>query len=163
MNTYKRLFGSGPLGVALSLAVTLAAMWASRRVPGALGLPLSVRQVILAIGLLGTLAGVIWTTRSLPVGERGRSLCEHGAYGWVRHPLYASFLTVGIPALALFLNHWIFLAYVAALHLLWHAAIVPEERMMRREFGATWDEYAARTGRFVPRPPWQRSGYRSSR
>jgi protein-S-isoprenylcysteine O-methyltransferase Ste14 len=152
VNTYQRLFGSGPLGVACSVLLTLAAVWARAHVPGgSLGLPLLVRQLLLAAALAGTVAGAIWSTRSLPVDRRGRGLCVAGAYRWVRHPLYAAFLSLGVPGVALYLDHWLFLVWVAALHLLWHAVVRPEEAMMRSAFGEEWERYARRTGRFVPR------------
>jgi protein-S-isoprenylcysteine O-methyltransferase Ste14 len=152
VNAYQRLFGSGPLGVAFSLALTLLATWIRARLPsGDLGIPLLARQLILAIAAAGTLAGVVWTIRSLPVVQRGLGLCTRGAYGWVRHPLYASFLSAAVPGIALYLDHWIYLAWIVALHVLWHLVVAPEERMMRAEFGEAWDAYARRTGRFIPR------------
>ncbi len=153
MNAYQRIFGSGPLGVLCSVALTLLAGWARVRTPsGALGIPAPVRWAILVLAVLGTIAGVVWSTRSLPVGQRGRGLCVAGAFRWVRHPLYASFLSLAVPGIALFLDHWVFLAWVVALHLLWHVVVLPEEAMMRREFGEAYAAYARRTGRFVPRP-----------
>lgn len=152
MNAYQRIFGSGPLGVACSVILTLAAVWLRARLPaGSLGIPPLARQIILAVALAGTLAGAIWSARSLPVDQRGRGLCVAGAYRWVRHPLYASFLSLAVPGIALFLDHWVFLAWVVALHLLWQAVVRPEEAMMRVAFGEEWDRYARRTGRFVPR------------
>jgi protein-S-isoprenylcysteine O-methyltransferase Ste14 len=152
LNRYQRIFGSGPLGVALSVLVTLAAVWIRARLPeGTLGIPTLARQLILGAGLIGTVAGVVWSARSLPVDRRGRGLCVAGAYRWVRHPLYASFLSVGAPAVAIFLDHWVFLAWVVAGHALWHLVVRPEERMMAAEFGEAYQVYASRTGRFVPR------------
>ncbi len=153
MNAYQRIFGSGPLGVACSLVLTLAAGWARARLAsGSLGIPAPARAAVLALAAVGTLAGVIWSTRSLPVSQRGRGLCLAGAFRWVRHPLYASFLSLAVPGIALFLDHWVFLAWVVALHALWHMVVIPEEAMMRREFGEEYVAYARRTGRFVPRP-----------
>jgi protein-S-isoprenylcysteine O-methyltransferase Ste14 len=128
------------------------AVWVHIRLPsGSLGIPLLARQVILAVAALGTLTGIVWTSRSLPVDQRGRELCTGGAYSWVRHPLYASFLSVAVPGIALFLNNWVFVAWLVALHILWHLVVRPEERMMQAEFGEVYQTYARRTGRFFPR------------
>lgn len=152
MNAYQRIFGSGPFGILCSIALVLPAALAQRALPsGALGIPAPVRWAILAVASLATPAGILWSMRSLPVDQRGRELCIRGAFRWVRHPLYASLLSVGVPGLALFLDHWIWLAWVAAVHLLWHVVIRSEERMMEAEFGEAYRSYARRTGRFVPR------------
>ncbi len=135
------------------MALTLVAGWVRSRVPsGALGIPAPVRWAILVVAVLATIAGVVWSTRSLPVSQRGRGLCVAGAFRWVRHPLYASFLSLAVPGVALFLDHWVFLAWVVALHALWQVVVLPEEALMRREFGDAYVAYARRTGRFVPRP-----------
>ena len=152
MNKYFRLFGAGPLGVFLTLVLLGFASWCQRQyASGTLGLSPSVRYLVLIVAGLGNLAGVIWSFRSLPVSERGRGLCTEGAYRWVRHPLYASFISLGVPGFAIFLNHWIALLWVVALHLLWHLVIALEEKGMVAQFGDEYLVYAKRTGRFVPR------------
>jgi len=147
MNSYLRIFGAGPLGVLLtagSVGLTLALR--ARYPSGALTLPATLRYAVLAFSALATIAGVRWSFRSLPVAQRGRVLCVQGAYHWVRHPLYASFITLGAPGLALFLDHWAFL--------LWHLVIPLEERLMLAQFGDEYRTYAQRTGRFIPRLPF---------
>jgi len=152
MNAFLRVFGAGPLGVLLSIgSVVLAFIVRDSDPAGTLGLPAPLRQVVLAVAGLATVAGIVWSFRSLPVAQRGRGLCVQGAYRWVRHPLYASFITLGAPGLALFLDHWVFLLWVGALHLLWHLVIPFEERLLLARFGEEYRAYTRRTGRFVPR------------
>ena len=86
-----------------------------------------------------------------PSRSAGRGLCVQGAYRWVRHPLYASFITLGATGLALFFNHWAFLLWLVALHVIWHFVIPLEERLMLAQFGDEYRAYAQRTGRFIPR------------
>ena len=71
--------------------------------------------------------------------------------GGSRHPLYASFITLGATGLALFFNHWAFLLWLVALHVIWHLVIPLEERLMLAQFGDEYRAYAQRTGRFIPR------------
>lgn len=152
MNAFLRVFGAGPLGVLLTIASVGFALWARSRLPfGALGVPAPFRDVVLACAGLATAGGVVWSFRSLPVAQRGRGLCVEGAYRWVRHPLYASFITLGAPGLALFLNHWASLVWLCTLHAIWHLVIPLEERRMVDRFGDDYRAYARRTGRFVPR------------
>lgn len=152
MNAFLRVFGAGPLGVLLTIASIGLALWARSRLPsGALGLPASIRYAVLACAGLATAAGLVWSLRSLLAAQRGRGFCMEGAYRWVRHPLYASFITLGAPGLALFFDHWTFLVWLCALHPIWHLVASLEERLMVNRFGDDYRSYAKRTGRFVPR------------
>ena len=152
MNTYLRVFGSGPFGVLLTIGLLGLTFWFQGHHPtGVLGIPSFLRYLILTIATIGNLLGVIWSFRSLPVAQRGHGLCVQGAYRWVRHPLYASFISIGAPGLAIFFNYWIGLLWVVALHLLWHLVISIEERSMLNQFGEEYSAYASHTGRFFPR------------
>jgi len=152
MNPYQRLLGSGPTGVLGSVALLGLAAWAERSFPsGALGIPAAWRQGVLGTGMLLAAAGATWAFRSLPPAQRGRSLCVRGAFRWVRHPLYASLLVLFAPALALYLDHWLYLLWALLLHPYWHAVIRWEERPMQARFGEEYVAYAGRTGRFFPR------------
>jgi protein-S-isoprenylcysteine O-methyltransferase Ste14 len=149
---YARIFGSGPLGAVASLALLALAAWAADLTPDlALGLPMAVRWIVLLAGAAGAIAVVVWSVRALPVGDRGRRLATGGPFAWVRHPLYAAFLSLFNPAFAVALDHPAYLAWAAALHPLWHVLIRPEERLLSEAFGDEYDDYASRTGRFMPR------------
>jgi protein-S-isoprenylcysteine O-methyltransferase Ste14 len=149
---YARIFGAGPAGTAASLALLGLAAWAAARTPGlAFGLPAGWRWAFAFAGAVGAIAIVVWSVRALPVGDRGRQLVTDGPFRRVRHPLYAAFLSVFNPALALALDHPACLAWAVALHPLWHLLIRPEERQLARVFGEDYLRYAAVTGRFFPR------------
>ena len=150
--TRQRIFGSGPAGTVVSLALLMAAAWLEGRLGWpALGLPLGLRLAVLCAGALATIGLVWWSVRSLPVETRGRRLCTTGAFARLRHPLYSAFLVFFCPAFALFLDHAVYLAWAIGLHPVWHLMIRPEEDLMASRFGDEWRRYAARTGRFVPR------------
>jgi protein-S-isoprenylcysteine O-methyltransferase Ste14 len=93
---------------------------------------------------LGTNWSVTLQTRE------GHRLVTGGIYRRIRHPMYASFLLYSAGQ-ALVLPNWIAgPSYLAAMSLLVALRLGPEERMMREEFGAEYDAYAARTARLVP-------------
>ena len=149
---YARIFGSGPVGALASLLLLAAAALAAQRTPAlALGLPEALRWALLGAGALVAIGIVVWSIRSLPVQDRGRRLAVAGPFRWVRHPLYAAFLSALNPALGLALDHPAYLVWAAALHPLWHWLIRPEERLLRGVFGEDYRRYAERTGRFFPR------------
>jgi len=152
MTPFQRIFGTGPRGLALSLAM-LAAAWAVTQfmdvhpIHGHDGLGLGILFVSIAV----TSAGVVWSLNSLPVGSRGRDLITRGAFRYVRHPLYASFLLSFDFGLAVYLDHWIYVFWALVQFPLWHANVAGEERLMHKKFGAAYAVYVARTGRFVPK------------
>ena len=94
VNTYERIFGAGPRGLLISLAL-LALTW---QVETAFGLPdisdsHAVRWVVFGLSAVGTLLLAGWSAKSLPPATRGKELVTAGPYKYVRHPVYAAFLS----------------------------------------------------------------------
>jgi protein-S-isoprenylcysteine O-methyltransferase Ste14 len=86
---------------------------------------------------------------TLQLREQHR-LVTHGIYTRVRHPMYLALLLHSLGQ-ALALPNWIAgPSYGVAMGVLVALRLRPEERMMREQFGADWDAYAARTKRLVP-------------
>jgi protein-S-isoprenylcysteine O-methyltransferase Ste14 len=158
MKSYQRVFGSGPTGFLVSVALLGGARWIRPLMPGGpLFERLAPRVIIVTLSGALTLAIVVWSLRSLPVRMRGRGVCRSGPFRFVRHPLYAVFLSLFNFGFALYLNHWIYVLWAIVLHSLWHVIVRSEELLMVREFGRDYEEYMGETGRFVPRLGWPRS------
>lgn len=152
MNTYERIFGTGPRGVLISLAL-LALAW---QVESAVSLPSITashiaRWVVFVLTVVVSIVVVVWSVKSLPPAARGKELVTTGAYQYIRHPLYAAFLSCFNFGLAVLLNNWIYIIWAVVLHGVWHWNIGGEEKLMRREFPKKYEEYCKITGRFVPR------------
>lgn len=152
MNTYDRIFGAGPRGLLISL-VLLALAWQLEPVAGLLNITAShtVRWVVFVLTTVGAIAVVIWSTRSLSVTARGKELVITGAFRYIRHPLYAAFLSCFNFGLAVLLNNWIYIIWAILLHVVWHWNIQSEEKLMKQEFPGSYEKYCQVTGRFVPR------------
>ena len=78
-------------------------------------------------------------------------LVTHGVYQYIRHPMYAAIwlLVFSQPCL---LHNWIAGFSVIPAFLLMYIVRVPrEEDMVRRQFGATYDDYVRQTGRIWPK------------
>lgn len=156
MNRYQRIFGAGPRGTLLSLALLVLA-W---RLEPLAGLPeisssAAFRWLFFAAATGAALGLVIWSVRSLPPQQRGRSLVTGGVFRYLRHPLYAAFLSCFNLGLAVLLNNAIYLLWAALLHGLWHWNVRSEEALMRCAFPKEYEPYCRVTGRFIPRF-WQR-------
>lgn len=149
---FRKTFGSGPVGVIVSLILLFIAYLITRQfsVPR-----ISDNQALLDIlfiaSIVLTLVIIAWSLRSLPAADRGNRLCTSGAFRYVRHPLYAAFLSVFNFGFAIWLNSYVYLAWALLLHPVWHCLVRDEERMMVATFGDAYREYQERTGRFFPR------------
>lgn len=88
--------------------------------------------------------------RPLPAPPPGATLRTDGAYGLVRHPIYAGLL-IACAGAALRRARPEPLAALAVLAGVLHVKSGYEERLLRAEFGAAYDDYAARVPRLVPR------------
>ena len=157
MNTYERIFGAGPRGFLISLAL-LALAW---QLESAAGLPSITtsnlaRWVVFVLTVVGAVFVVVWSLKSLPPATRGKELVTNGVYRYLRHPLYAAFLSCLNFGLAVLLNNWIYIIWAVLLHGVWHWNIESEEKLMRQEFPTEYEEYCQITGRFIPRiGSWQ--------
>jgi protein-S-isoprenylcysteine O-methyltransferase Ste14 len=147
-STSTRTFLIWPLVVAVEQAL-------SRRRPHGTGLPL------MAAGYAAyRLAGSYRLPRA--GGPPGMSqgmpqrLVEDGPYAWTRNPMYAGHLLF-LAGLALSSRSPL-AAGLLGWHLRWFAERVrQDEKRLHERFGAAYDDYRARTPRWVPRPPQGRA------
>ena len=150
--SFNKFFGSGPVGVLVSLSLLFIARWLNLRIdlPPISNNESLLKTIFLVMGLV-TLVIIVWSLKSLPVAKRGNTLCTTGAFKYVRHPLYAAFLTVFSFGLAFYLNSYIYILWAVLLHPIWAYLVRPEEKLMIDVFGEAYLEYEKKTGRFVPR------------
>jgi len=154
----KKIFGVGPLNGLISVGLLPVAAWIDRHT--GLG-AISPHPVLMPwIGGLLILCGLgmhAWSFMTLRQWWVESQLCTRGPFRFVRHPMYAGWINLIAPGVVLLLNGWIYVLWWAALHPLWHALVRREEHTMERYFGDVYRLYAARTGRFLPRPRAMRS------
>ena len=152
-----KIFGAGPAGTLISLCLLFVAFRIDGRLqPAPLIDNRILRNAVFGVSILLTIALIVWSVKSLPASERGNKLSTRGAFRYVRHPLYAAFLSIFNFGLAVYLNSYVFLLWAVALHPVWHYVVRHEERLMVGIFGDAYAEYQRKTGRFFPRL-WQRS------
>ncbi|URK86208.1 isoprenylcysteine carboxylmethyltransferase family protein (plasmid) [Rhizobium sp. RCAM05350] len=77
-------------------------------------------------------------------------LVSGGPYAFVRHPMYTSFMLMGLGQ-AFLLSNWVgALAGLLGFSILFFLRVDKEERMMVEIFGSQYRDYMARTKRLVP-------------
>ncbi len=152
LNRYQKIFGVGPLGALLSILFLgfawLVDWWLGH--PQILTDPRPIKYVALVLFVLG-LCLHFWTVSTLRHWWKEDELCTHGPYKYLRHPMYAAWISFVGLALALGLNSWVILIWSVLLHPIWHLLVAKEERIMENVFGDKYRQYLARTSRFVPR------------
>lgn len=89
-----------------------------------------------------------WSVAVLP--GQTKQLVTNGPFALVRHPIYALSILLMVCSVVAVPN--LLLAVAAAVHItLMRRKAQIEEQFLAGEFGDTWQVYAARTGRFLPR------------
>jgi protein-S-isoprenylcysteine O-methyltransferase Ste14 len=104
-----------------------------------------------AIGLGLGLAGAFVRLYASGFIVKNQELATHGAYRFVRHPLYTGNILLVI-GFALAGSRW--WGVPLALFFFWFyypTAIEYEDRKLHRIFGAAWEQWSARTPALVPR------------
>ena len=148
----EKLFGIGPLGALLSTLLLAFFWWIDHILGHASIIAHPAPLKCAAAGLIAIGLGLhFWTMSTLRNWWMNDRLCTTGPFKYFRHPMYAAWITFISAGIALLLNSWILLLWVAALHPIWHLLVTKEEKLMAGNFGDDYVAYKARTGRFFPR------------
>jgi protein-S-isoprenylcysteine O-methyltransferase Ste14 len=152
LRKYRKIFGVGPFGAIISVALLIIAWWVDQ----ILGhVPISAQPVFIkAIASLLMAMGIglhLWTAWTLRNWWIKDQLCTMGPYRYLRHPMYAAWITFIALGISLYLNSWIFLLWYLLLQPIWHWLVVTEEVMMADAFGNEYQSYVECTGRFFPK------------
>jgi len=104
-----------------------------------------------AIGLFAASSRAMGSNWAIVARTRDdHQLVTWGPFALVRNPIYVA-LFAWILAMSLALGHW--RGLILAVPLYWIGTwmrVSREEKLLRAEFGATYDAYAARVKRFIP-------------
>lgn len=125
--------------------------------PADLALPAAVQWVGLVLSCAGV-ALFLWVHATLGLNYSPRLDMRHhhalvttGPYRWVRHPMYSTNIVLVLGWGLLTANAVVMVAPALALALMLAIRLPDEEAMMAERFGETWQAWAARTGRLLPR------------
>jgi protein-S-isoprenylcysteine O-methyltransferase Ste14 len=148
----EKIFGVGLQGVIISLASLLIVVYVDQAI-----IKTSITDHSLFMKIAGSIFVVtglvlhfwtVWTLRNWWIKNQ---LCMLGPFKYFRHPMYAAWISLISLGLALYLNSLLCIFWAMLLHLFWHWLVIKEEKMMLEIFKDEYNEYAKRTGRFLPR------------
>jgi len=143
------LIYSGTALFALGLHLAVPLPWPG----GSLGTVLAAAGLCLAgaaIALDVTAALAFRRHRTTIMPHRGATaLITRGPFAWSRNPIYVANTLLVAGAGLMFGIAWLLLAALAGALLTQKLAIEREERHLAARFGAAWEEYAARTPRWL--------------
>jgi protein-S-isoprenylcysteine O-methyltransferase Ste14 len=150
---FARFFGVGPLvfGPAFAygaVAIVLTWLW-----PAWFWLQLGPPWLWWIIGGVmlagGQVVYVLWLP-SLRRAIRKGELLTTGLYRCCRHPLYAAWILLGLPGIALLFRSWLALGMPVLAAVLFGVFIGREEAAMERRFGEAYRAYKRRTPALLP-------------
>jgi protein-S-isoprenylcysteine O-methyltransferase Ste14 len=132
----------------------------SQRYVSLLGPWQDVASVLMSVSSIAMIFLTLGTHR-IPIAlwhqtnDAPRQLVTWGAYRYVRHPFYASFLLAYAGACLLYPHPAVLALCVYSAAVLNLTAAKEERRLAASEFGDEYRAYMAKTGRFFPR--WNRA------
>jgi len=112
-------------------------------------------EIVFYIGLAMLASGFIIYFSTLPLllkGIKESKLVTKGAYYFSRNPLYAAFLLLLLPGIALMLNSWLVLTAPVIGYILFKKNIHSECTEMENFFGEKYKKYSNETPELFPLP-----------
>ena len=103
--------------------------------------------------------GVPWyviAVRTVWKAYRAERLATDGLYALCRHPIYAGWILLLLPALGLLANSWLVLSTAVVMYVLTRLLVRREEQNLEAQFGEQYAEYKRRTNAIFPTLPKRR-------
>ena len=148
-------FGIGPLITASALGSAMVAGAATYLWPDVCLLPESLRgpfriagAILLLVGIPAWLIAVVSVMRAY----NGDRLVTSGIFAIVRHPMYAAWIVLNVPGLALLSRSWPLLLTSLAPYVAFRLLVHREDDYLERRFGTEYLAYRARVNALIPIP-----------
>ena len=123
------------LGAAIALHYALFPLFAFTATPG-----LALRLVGAALAAFGLVVLLSSGLRVLKAFREQRLLTD-GFFAVFPNPMYAVFVLLLVPGLALILDSWLVLTASVVVYALFRALVPAEDRWLKEKFGARYEEY----------------------
>jgi protein-S-isoprenylcysteine O-methyltransferase Ste14 len=116
-------------------------------------LPIVLPTILLAEGAMMVIIGLIINFSSaiqMIKAVKANKLLTTGFFQVCRNPMYASFIYLTIPGIALLFNSWLILVNSLIIVITFQLVISAEEKILEETFGDAYRKYKARVHRIVP-------------
>ena len=147
-------WGIGPKTLVPSVLYTLAA-WAGTRAWPEVFRMRSSSDLIPAAGYILTALGVLFWLLGIATVMKAYGedrLVTSGIFAVVRHPVYAGWITLIFPGLALVSRSWLMLLTPVVGYLIFKRLVHIEDEYLERRFGQPYRDYRARVNEVIPIP-----------
>lgn len=138
--------GEGPKIIALFVAYLVIAYLLDKNYPSSFIIANNtgiIKVVALILGAIGVVVW-LWSVALLLVNFPKGKLIQSGPYAIFSHPIYDSFSFFLLPAIALYLNSWIYFGASVVLFLGTITLGKNEEKYLSKTFGEDYSKYQER-------------------
>jgi len=151
----RNLLGSGMRLLLVGIALEVVTVALHRYVSLPVSLTREMQIALTVPCVVFCVTGMVWfnsTLRLIKINLMGgeNRLVTHGPFNYVRHPLYATLLITLPPLLIIWFADLLFLVSWAALFIVAHYVVLPEERRLVRLFGKEYERYRRYVPAFIP-------------
>jgi protein-S-isoprenylcysteine O-methyltransferase Ste14 len=154
------IWGVGPRIGLIAGAYVAAAAMATHLRPQWFAIPWVPYPVLAAAGAslaAASIAVYVLTARTLLRALREDRLATTGPYAFCRHPLYALWIFLLLPAVGLLLASWLVTTSAVVAYLVARVCVRREDAQLAARFGDEYERYRRRVNQFFPvrgrRPP----------
>ena len=147
------IWGVGPPLVGLSLAIAIVAGGMTYWQPSVFSLGVVPYPLLAALGIVMIVVSIpifILSGRAITKAFGEGRLATTGPYAVCRNPLYAIWIILLLPGIALLSNSWLMLAAPVVLYVAVRLRIHREEEYLQEKFGEEFIEYRRRTNAVFP-------------
>jgi protein-S-isoprenylcysteine O-methyltransferase Ste14 len=147
------IWGVGPAVGVPTACYGLAAGAATFVWPSASGIGGLPYPWLAVLGGLLLAMGAAWyaiAVRTVRSAYREERLVTDGVYAVCRHPIYAGWILLILPAIGLLLNSWPVLSMAVVMYVLTRIHVRREEQSLEAQFGDRYADYKRRTNALFP-------------
>ena len=109
---------------------------------------------LLVLALILLVSGILlmtWSVREAGLHDMVSpgKLITSGPYSFSRNPMYLSWIFIYFSIFLFNRSVWLLVLFFVAMLLTHYVAVIPEERILKKKFGDSYEEYCNRVRRYI--------------
>jgi protein-S-isoprenylcysteine O-methyltransferase Ste14 len=145
--------GIAPQCFIITVSCGVLAGWLTSRYAAVFAMVDISAWILMTLGCVLVIAGAWLYSAALHVfneGFQNKQLVTHGPYAVVRHPIYAAWILLICPGIALFFRSWLMLLLPLVAYSCFKLTIHHEEHFLEEQFGHKFRDYRSCTDQLFP-------------